>query len=93
MTQNACDKTNTLTKMKHYTEYTMICIRYFVWGYSTRNKHRNSEINPTQRNFERKPTTVNRKKWDSTMNNVTVIYRKQQEQDKWVNVCKTVFKF
>ena len=32
MTQNACDKTNPLPKMKNCTDYTMICIHYLGWG-------------------------------------------------------------
>ena len=43
MTQNACDKTNALPKMKNFTEHTMICIHYLVWGYNTRYKQRYSE--------------------------------------------------
>ena len=59
MTQSTCDKTNTLTKIKNYEEYTIVGIHYLVLEYSTRNKQR--KINPTQRNSEKKPTTMSRK--------------------------------
>ena len=35
-----------------------------------------------QRNSERKPTTMSRKKWDSTKDNNTIIDRKQLEQQE-----------
>ena len=52
MTQNACDKTVTLFKMKNCAEYTMICTHYFVWSivldlsneYSKKKKNTRKEI-------------------------------------------------
>ena len=32
MTQNACNETNTIPKMKNCAEYTIISIHYLVWG-------------------------------------------------------------
>ena len=39
----------------------MICIHYLVLEYRTGNNQRNREINATQRDSERKPTTMSRK--------------------------------
>ena len=66
MTQSASDKKNTLPKMKN------LCRIYNDLGtlprmrYGTRNKQRNSDLNPTQRNTrrnsERKSTQMSREK-------------------------------
>ena len=32
ITQNACDKTKTLPKVKNCADYTMICIHYLAWS-------------------------------------------------------------
>ena len=78
MTQNACDKTNTLSKMINCAVYTMICIHYLVW--SLVRKQRNSEIKSTQTNSERKPSTMSRK---NDIRQWKVIHRKHQEQDRY----------
>ena len=80
MTQDACDKTNTLPKIKNCTDYTMVCIHYLVWGIVVEIRKEIMEKNPTQENFEQKPTTMSRKKWDSTMDNNIVMHRNLQEQ-------------
>ena len=51
--------------------------------YSARNKPENSKQIQTQRNSERKPTTMNRKcDYNETYNeNNTMRHRKQQEQE------------
>ena len=78
-TQNTCDKTNTLPKIKNCEKYTIICIHYLVLEYSTRNKQINREIAQTQRNSGRKPTTVSRK---NGIRQYTIIHRNQQEQNR-----------
>ena len=48
--------------LSYNEKYIIICIHYLVLEYSTRNKQRkNREINPMQRDSERKPTTISRK--------------------------------
>ena len=61
MTQNACDITNTLPKMKNCAEYTKICIHCLVWGIVIEISDEIAKKNPKQRNSELKPTTMSRK--------------------------------
>ena len=80
MTQNECGKANTLPKIKHYAEYTIICIHYLIWAYIVLETSNEIAMkNSTQRNSEEKHTTISRKVWDSTMDNNTIIPGKQEE--------------
>ena len=49
-----------LAKMKNCADDTMICIYYLVWGIILEISNQIAERNPTQRNSDRKPTTMSR---------------------------------
>ena len=78
MTQNVCDKTNTLPKVINCAEYTKICMHCLVWGIVLEISH---EI-ANKWNSE--------KFWSETYSNDekngiwqwATIHRKQQEQKK-----------
>ena len=58
MTQNACNKTNTLPKTNNSAAYAMICIHCLEWGIALKISYEIAKKNSTHRNSERKPTTI-----------------------------------
>ena len=61
ITQNACDKTNTLPKRKNSAAYALICMHFLLWGIVLKISNEIVKKKSKQRYSERKATTKTRK--------------------------------